>query len=195
MATLHPDYNQLFINPYNFVSKTSCVTRTPVENGRLSGSVNGTIIVKNRLALPDHDSDNNRRYDFYSVNGKPVIPGSEIKGCIRSVFEAITPSCFSVMNANVLTKRLSRPDNTVLPGILRYMETGWAIYTAEKRKYASGDDDSAVCRVLLNQRIAFFLREVLEHDRGLACHICSGIALRLHGLEKYFDDLVCNGRG
>ncbi|MFC1976291.1 RAMP superfamily CRISPR-associated protein [Chloroflexota bacterium] len=31
--------------------------------------------------------------DFYRVNGQPTIPGSSLKGVVRSVIEAISPSC------------------------------------------------------------------------------------------------------
>ena len=138
MATLQPDYSQTFINPYNFIAKTTHVAREHVQKGALSGSISCRLVVKNDLALPDHNSSADRRYEFFQIDGKPIVPGGEIKGCIRSVYEALTPSCFSVINANVLTKRLSKPasskDRIVLPGILRYEDDGWVIYEAEKYK-------------------------------------------------------------
>lgn len=134
MATLTPDKNNLFINPYTFISKTSRVIREESSKGDLSGVIDCRLIVKGELALPDHSSGSDRRFDFYKVDGKPVVPGSEIRGCVRSVFEAITPSCFSVMNSNVLTKRLSRPDNNVAPGILRFEGDRWYIYESLKYK-------------------------------------------------------------
>ena len=134
MAALIPDNSKLFINPYNFVSTTPQVKREPPGNGDLTGLISCRVIVKGELALPDHSDCEDRKYNFYNIAGKQIIPGSELKGCIRSVYESLTPSCFSVMNNNVLTKRLSRPDNNVVPGILRFERSGWAIYDAMKYK-------------------------------------------------------------
>lgn len=137
MAALVPDKNNLFINPYNFVSTTSRVDRTAPSQGNKTGYISCTLKIKDMLALPDRnneDEKNPRHYDFYNINGNPIIPGSEIRGCIRSVFEAVTPSCFSVLNSNVLSGRLTNPKNArgVIPGILRYESDSWVIYKAEK---------------------------------------------------------------
>lgn len=142
MAKLYADNKDLFINPYNFVSLTSGVDRKNIEeesdNEKITGYIICTLKVKDMLALPDRSAEDENisgAYDFYKIDGKPVIPGSEIRGCIRSVFEAITPSCFSVINGNILTSRVSRPENGGKPGILEYNEsTGiWGIYEAEYR--------------------------------------------------------------
>lgn len=139
MAALVPDNNNLFINPYNFVSTTSIVDRTSLSQGNRTGYISCTLKVKDMLALPDRnaeDEEKQRHYDFYKINGSPIIPASEIRGCIRSVFEAVTQSCFSVINNNVLTCRLSRPESAdgVIPGVLRFENNSWAIYKAEKYK-------------------------------------------------------------
>ena len=139
MAALQPDFGDLFINPYNFVTKTSHVERQMPQKGTLTGCISCRIIARSPVALPDHRESSDRRFGFYSVAGKPIIPGSEIKGCVRSVFEALTPSCFSVINSNVLTKRLSRPDLDVKPGILRFMDGRWVLFAAEKCKTPPGN--------------------------------------------------------
>ena len=139
MATLTPDPTLKFINPYNFVTKTSQVSRSAIRSGPLSGRIRCTLNVRTELALPDHRDCDGSRFNFYNVNGVPTIPGSEIRGCIRNVFEALTQSCYSVMNMNVLTKRLPRPDNSVQAGIISYENGRWAIYPAEKRSGADSD--------------------------------------------------------
>lgn len=146
MAKLVPDNNNLFINPYNFVPLTSKVERTQAgagEEGRnLTGYISCTIKVADMLALPDRnaeDKNSPRCFDFYKINGKPVIPGSEIRGCIRSVYEAVTQSCLSVINNNVLTSRLARPESDINPGILRFEGENWVIYPAIKRNQKGKD--------------------------------------------------------
>lgn len=63
------------------------------------------------LIIPDTGADDNpgnaeihKEFDFFELNGERCIPGSEIKGMISSVFEAITNSCLRVFNEK---KRLS----------------------------------------------------------------------------------------
>lgn len=148
MAALIPDNNNLFINPYNFVSTTSRVDRTVPSQGNKTGYISCTLKVKDMLALPDRNKEYEkapRHYDFYKINGNPIIPGSEIRGCIRSVFEAVTQSCFSVINNNVLTCRLSRPEsaNGVIPGVLKFENDSWTIYKADKygEKYIEKIED------------------------------------------------------
>lgn len=154
-AKLTADKNDLFINPYNFVSLSSSVDRKNIsdESGddKLTGYIVCTLKVKDMLALPDHSAEDKNisgAYDFYKIDGKPVIPGSEIRGCIRSVFEAITPSCFSVVNGNVLTSRVSRPENGGKPGILEYNECTrqWELYEAEKYKKRSNGEEADIER-------------------------------------------------
>ena len=84
MATLTPDPTLIFINPYNFVTKTSQVSRSAIRSGPLSGRIRCTLNVKTELALPDHSDCDGSRFNFYNVNGVPTIPGSEIRGCIRN---------------------------------------------------------------------------------------------------------------
>lgn len=64
---------------------------------------------KTPLIIPDGenvqtDENNHKTYDFFNLNGEHCIPGSEIKGMISSVFEALTNSCLRVFDEK---KRLS----------------------------------------------------------------------------------------
>ncbi len=146
MAKLYPDYNNKFINPYNFVPLTSQVERKQSENDAnektLNGYISCSLKVIDMLALPDRSAEDKARprcYDFYKIDGKPVIPGSEIRGCIRAVYEALTQSCLSVINNNVLTGRLPSLQNDIKPGVLRYENDKWVIYEAVKLNQAQRD--------------------------------------------------------
>lgn len=44
--------------------------------------------------------------ELFRVGGTPVIPGSSWKGCVRSVFEAITPSCLRVTRAREIPRKI-----------------------------------------------------------------------------------------
>ncbi|GEM_PF-234236 len=80
-------------------------------------------------------------YDFYSYTNlkgvknpqepKPVIPGSEIRGMIRSAFEAVTNSCLSTIDdEQKLYKRVTSPAK---PGQLVFQDNEWKI--VECRRY------------------------------------------------------------
>ena len=126
------DKTRPFINPYNFVSTTQKVKRDTVEKGDLTGYITCTLRVEDMLAIPDiAQNPNSQSFDFFPAVGKPLIPGSELRGCIRSAYEAITESCFSVVNSEVLSARESKPKATRKPGILMRENSSWIIYEAE----------------------------------------------------------------
>ena len=89
-----------FVNPYTFVplpkggaKRSDCTEATePV----FSGEIKCRLITKTQIAVPDilknPVPDNVERtepkeYDFFTLDGKAAIPGSGIRGVIRSVYE------------------------------------------------------------------------------------------------------------
>lgn len=119
-----------FINPYHFVPiADKAPERKPLrkQRGELRGSIECTLTLHSPLAMPDHEhpqlfkdpkkkgeplKDNKRNtikhfyYPFYSLDGKyPLIPGSELRGMIRSVYEAETNSCLGIFDNAELTGR------------------------------------------------------------------------------------------
>ena len=129
-----------FINPYTFASLGGEVERAPLERGDLTGRISCTLTVKSELAVPDTtaygktDVEEHFRYPFFTVNGVPVIPGSQLRGVIRSAYETLTNSCLSVNNNNVLSARHTAPRK---PGILVKEDGVWHLYNAVMRKVAS----------------------------------------------------------
>lgn len=125
------DKTRPFINPYNFVTATQKPKRDKVEKGELTGYITCTLRVEDMLAIPDiAQNPDSQSFDFFSAVGKPLIPGSELRGCIRSAYEAVTGSCFSVVNSNVLSKRIDNPDKNISAGLLMKKDGKWVIYNA-----------------------------------------------------------------
>ncbi len=118
-----------FLNPYNFVR----FLNTPRPEGHVLGNcpppphdryvgLTGRITCQVEAVTPLFISDshaiqeeiildeNGRErthytYRFFQLDGKPAIPASSLRGMIRSVFEAVTNSCFAVLDQNPLSHR------------------------------------------------------------------------------------------
>lgn len=93
-----------FINPYNFVefdNDPNRITRQREEsvsghntyNG-LSGRLTCRLETLSRLFV----GSGSNRNQFNRINGLPAIQGSSLKGVIRSIAEAISSSCFTLMS-------------------------------------------------------------------------------------------------
>ncbi|QTA90448.1 type III-E CRISPR-associated gRAMP effector Cas7-11e [Desulfonema magnum] len=71
-----------------------------------SGKIVCTLETRTPLIIPDSEfqGEEHKSYDFFNLNGELCIPGSEIRGMISSVFEALTNSCMRIFDEK---KRLS----------------------------------------------------------------------------------------
>lgn len=135
-----------FVHAYNFIryDKHKFPDRkTPVKTFcGLTGYLDCNLYVRTPLSIPDSeyckkDSEkiDHTAYPFFTVEGKPIIPGSEIRGLIRNIYEIITDSCFSVINSNMISAR-NITENTVPRniGILYFNEADnrWVLYQADR---------------------------------------------------------------
>ena len=87
------------------------------------------------------ESGYHKSYDFYSYEdiseqsgsnslNKPVIPGSSLRGEVRSLYEALTGSCLSTVDSKlVLYKRMPDPGKM---GLLKNVGGKFELYKAEK---------------------------------------------------------------
>lgn len=122
-----------FINPYNFIPLGSGgkKAKEPEQNNGLSGVISYSLLTKTPLFIPNTSNDDafdmdknvkdHKSYDFFSykdlssMKGKgsvknelpqPVIPGSEMRGMLRSNYEILTDSCMSAVDdEKILSKR------------------------------------------------------------------------------------------
>ena len=159
MATYYFSSNEpkhAFINPYNFVGLYGRVDKTPAQDGEKTGVIHCKIYVKDKIAMPDHAFDGGNGYPFFHYRTAEqekqyLIPGSSIRGCIRAVFDAVTPSCFSVVNNNLLSKRESEPTNQRKPGLLMRKDGSWVIYQANYTKQEPQDNQPYCKRIWIKQ--------------------------------------------
>ena len=151
-STTSTKNNAPFINPYIFLPIPEVEPeRGKVIKGPLSGVIKCTLEINTPTFIPNTSKgfsmdvpSGNRTvkhisYEFYSYDDlssvpnhpskppvNPIIPGSELRGMIRNVYEQLTNSCFLVVDENNLPyKRTPQPK---IPAILRYEDDNWYLY-------------------------------------------------------------------
>src|SRR5690554_48683 len=138
-----------FINPYTFVTLgNKCDKNIDLsiknEEEKLTGYIECELKNLTEMFIPDTDpkkikvdkyEKEHKIYSFFKKDGKPVIPGSTIRGVIRSVYETITNSCLSTTSdESFLYKRYTDPSN---PGFI----------VKELNTYTLYDVDGSVIRL------------------------------------------------
>ncbi len=155
---MESDEEYRFLNPYNFVR---ILTKSRPENHVLGNcpppphdryvGLTGRITCKVETVTPLFISDSHAieeeivkdgrgrerahyTYRFFQLDGKPAIPASSLRGMVRSVFEAVTNSCFSTLSGEEMPgdKRLSYhlPPGEALklvPGRVRKVDNQWML--------------------------------------------------------------------
>lgn len=105
--------NDYFVNPYCFIPLSNKGIKKEKydeyynnkDEKYLTGWLDITIQNMNELIISDtsHKEIEDSKYftyDFLKVNGKPIIPGSQIRGLIRKTYEIVTNSCFPRLKDN-----------------------------------------------------------------------------------------------
>jgi len=109
-AIYYPHY---FLKPNKKVDrKTIPINHLTLHDECHTGKIVCTLTTKTPLIIPDTENDDafglkkaklaedgekyHKSYSFFSVNDEIMISGSEIRGMISSIYEAITNSCFRI---------------------------------------------------------------------------------------------------
>jgi len=112
-----------FLNPYNFVRLLgqprpenhilgNC---SPPPHDRylgLTGHITGELKAVTPLFISDshtvsEDANGHKTYRFFQMGGQPALPASSLRGMVRSVFEAVTNSCFVAFDQDPLSFHLA----------------------------------------------------------------------------------------
>ena len=110
-----------------------------------SGKITCSLTTRGPVFIPDTNNDNyfnmnekypdHNNYGFFRINNEPAIPGSSIRGMVSSVYEALTNSCFRVMDQARYLTRSEKPDpnEEFLPGkVVRKNDGGFGILEMEE---------------------------------------------------------------
>jgi CRISPR-associated protein (TIGR03986 family) len=126
-----------FLNPYNFVRYLDKPTPEPTADSPeqllmwrcpppphdryvgLTGRITCTVEAVTPLFISDshaidEDKEGHKSYRFFQYDGKPALPASSLRGMVRSVFEAVTNSCFAVFDGQRLSYRLEAGRSSAL---------------------------------------------------------------------------------
>ncbi len=100
------------VNPYNFIPLGKSPVRSDIADtyadpkSLLSGWLEVRITPKTDLIVTDgvahhkEDTPDHSEYGFYRINGMPAIPGSSLRGMLRSVYETASNSCLLFSEAD-----------------------------------------------------------------------------------------------
>ncbi len=153
-----------FLNVYNFVPLAKIKAERYEDQDEHTGVITYSITTKTPLFIPNTSSDQafrmekdvpaeHKSYDFYSYREmepykeydelpeKPVLPGSELRGMIRGIYETLTDSCMGVLNEQDVPTL--RTDETFKAGLLhRRGENQLELVKANKYRYCMNNDKS-----------------------------------------------------
>lgn len=135
-----------FINPYTFVpvQKNRKLNREDLaklqEEKLHTGVLKCRLHVVTPLGIPDAEKVKGKthlEYPFFSCGeGKDrvlMIPGSSLRGPLRSVFETATDSCFSTLREDTGLSRRTDVNKAYKPGILEIKKDGTLnLYKADR---------------------------------------------------------------
>ena len=158
------------VNPYSFVPLGTAPVRTSLDacytGPLLTGRLDYTLTTDTPLLIPDtaktvqdEQVEDHKRYPLFRLpDGTPTIPGSELRGAMRGVYEAVTNSCLSVLldsTEEPFSQRLPSTNGFKDHGLLGIdPETGeWVLYAADVVDYlklSEGRDGSLMCNGWLN---------------------------------------------
>ena len=144
------DESKKYINPYNFITLPEKCERKPENErkGELTGYIECVLTAKTPIIVPDtehietEDLGEDKKFNkfkFFNYGEKnekenytiPVIPGSEIRGMLRTDYEVFTNSCMSTLNEDI--SLISRSKDIKMPGILKKDDKGkWKLYEANR---------------------------------------------------------------
>lgn len=138
-----------FLNPYNFVRYLDKPAQEPtVESPAellmwrcpppphdryvgLTGSITCTVEAKTPLFISDshavdEDGNGHKSYRFFQYEDRPALPASSLRGMVRSVFEAVTNSCFAVFDGSRLDIRKAQLPRGLVPARMVEMDENGA---------------------------------------------------------------------
>ena len=147
-----------FVNPYNFIAFPKQKAKAYDDTDKHTGYIEYTMETLTPLFIPNSSTEtaftessdiaDHKSYDFFSYTEldsarkyeneyhEPVIPGSEMRGMIRSVYETLTDSCMRVLNSDI--HPVKRTLEQFKPGLIHRTRNG-ALELIKAKSYRIGN--------------------------------------------------------
>lgn len=181
MNVQYKEGTQKFVNPYHFVplegdcDKKYDYNAIKHSSGLLTGWIECELETKSPIFIPNSSNDDVwgkrngndqvKSYDFASYEDlagrsnpaepkEPIIPGSELRGVIRSAFEAVTKSCLSTTDhERPLFKRTPVPNKDY--GRLIKEDNTWYIQPCTRMKVNMNHHHSELIKLDEGEKVRF----------------------------------------
>lgn len=125
-----PDDKDKVYYPHYFLKSDEYVNRKPEQIGHekfdenfLTGKIECNLKTLTPLIIPDTEDEDafglqkdhpgHKNFKFFRINNDVMIPGSEIRGTISSVYEALTNSCFRILDEKKYISWRMKPEEFV----------------------------------------------------------------------------------
>lgn len=194
-----------FVNPYNFIPLPKEKKGAYEDPDRHTGVITYQITTKTPLFIPNTSNDNaflcttkdHKSYDFFSYHEletgvdhrehpqEPVIPGSELRGMIRGIYETLTNSCMGVFNEELYPER--RTGDVFKPGLIRRTvepktkKVCYQLYKAKSYQYSNAFGTETVTQYSEGKLLYFNGKRTTTESRGKeitvdqACNISTNL--------------------
>ena len=118
-AFYHPHY---FLKPLNtdVQREADIISHAAEEDALFSGTIKCRLTTKGPIFTADADNDNyfgmqenykdHKNFGFFRLDGKVAIPGASLRGMVSSVYEALTHSCFRIIDQERYLSRSAEPE-------------------------------------------------------------------------------------
>ena len=128
------------VHPYTFIPLKAGRKRTKNEKAELlTGNIVCELKAMTPVAVPDSQEEDGS-YPFYRVGGRLIVPGSAIRGVVRSTYEALTDSCMRTTDEH-FHRRSAEPKK---PGLLVREGDAYRLYEAERFRVDDKCDTEAL---------------------------------------------------
>ena len=180
-----------FLPPHEKVDRKRQLTgHQKFHESLLTGKLICSLETLTPLIIPDTENDDafglqssckgHKNHKFFRITDEAMIPGSEIKGPVSSIFEAITNSCFRVFEEKRYITRRVRANETFYPGVIRKINGELFVVKTDCIRLPLYDDpdtaDKITCELIdsfcEDERHAERIKEVIEKNKAVAKLAC-----------------------
>lgn len=101
--------------------------------------------------MNDKEENGHPTYLFMQMNNKYTIPGSSLRGPVRTMYETLTDSCMSTLPDNYLLTERVQTWKPFAPALLIKENGEWQLYRAERKKIREKATNNSAGERIINK--------------------------------------------